>query len=78
MSNSGAPRPKFGLSRVLLHAADGTSRTDANTWVHGMHWFGHKASNSQRYWVMDPKCRRARDWDSFDWDSFDWDTFDIF
>jgi len=25
-----------------------------------MYWFGHKASNSQRYWVMDPACRPPR------------------
>ena len=25
-----------------------------------MHWFGHKPSNSQRYWVMEPACRAPR------------------
>ena len=34
-----------------------------HTWLReasSMYWFGHKASNSQRYWVMDPACRLPR------------------
>ena len=45
-------RQKCGNSEACRHA-----------WLqatHGMHWFAHKASHSQRYWVMEPECRRPR------------------
>ena len=51
---------------VLLMSRQGVCATGAaerRAWLEAarnMHWFGHKPSNSQRYWVMEPACRAPR------------------
>ena len=49
---------KGGKRRLCAH-----SEECRHAWLRaaqGLHWFGHKASPSQRYWVMAERCRRPR------------------
>ena len=53
------PHPVPHLAAVETEAGRGL----VHAWLRaaqGLHWFGHKASPSQRYWVMAERCRRPR------------------